>query len=413
MDINKGTLGVVAAIGIVAGASGALLMTRGGTTAAEPTTETTVAVELHDPGRRPRGARACRGGGAATPAPTPVSPSGRVPPSAPRARDVRQTAAARPAPRRSEAPAPAPASRVRSRRAPQVQSAPAIVPAPAPVEQRASETVPAVEEPKYEDLVLPAQSVIGIQVDRTRVERDGARRGRGRRPRHARRARGRPRGDSAGSRAMGEVTLVERGGTAAGPRAPRHPLHVGRAGRRHARADRDRDDLPRRRRARRRKRGEDRRRRHRRRHPRRHPRRRQGRGHRRLGRRRRRQRPRCWPAAATPRRSPRARRSRCASEAGDGDGREVAVRPQARRPQAARRNPRCPASGSIPDGGQLMTPRGFHAFARLRRSLPRCVAASLLGAGAEERDRPASATTPASTRPSAAAARSTRRRWRR
>src|SRR5436190_6537883 len=44
MDIHKGTLGLVAAVGIVAGAAGAMLMTRGGTSAAVPTTETTVAV---------------------------------------------------------------------------------------------------------------------------------------------------------------------------------------------------------------------------------------------------------------------------------------------------------------------------------------------------------------------------------
>jgi len=211
MDINKGTLGVVAAISIVAGASGALLMTRGGTTAAEPTTETTVAVDSTIPDDALAAPARAEAEEAATPAPDTRQPEQSRAVEAPRARDVRQTAAARPAPRRSEAPAPAPAA-ASAAAAPQVQSAPAIVPAPAPVEQRASETVPVIEEPKYVDLVLPAQSVIGIQVDRTvssetaRVEDEVV----GRVTRDVRV------GDRvaipAGSRATGSVTLVERGG---------------------------------------------------------------------------------------------------------------------------------------------------------------------------------------------------------
>jgi len=211
MDINKGTLGVVAAIGIVAGASGALLMTRGGTTAAEPTTETTVAVDSTIPDDALAAPARAEAEEAATPAPDTRQPEQSRAVQAPRARDVRQPAAARPAPRRSEAPAPAPAA-ASAAAAPQVQSAPAIVPAPAPVEQHASETVPVIEEPKYVDLVLPAQSVIGIQVDRTvssetaRVEDEVV----GRVTRDVRV------GDRvaipAGSRATGSVTLVERGG---------------------------------------------------------------------------------------------------------------------------------------------------------------------------------------------------------
>jgi type IV secretory pathway VirB10-like protein len=200
-------LGVVAAIGIVTGASGAMLMTRGGTTAAEPTAETTVAVAAtpEDALTAPTRAEADE---AATAVAT-AQPERPRTAETPRAREVRQTAP-RPAPRRSEAPAAAPVDAPVA--APQVQPAPAIVPAPAPVEQRASETVPAVEEPKFEDLVLPAQSVIGIQVDRTvssetaRVEDEVV----GRVTRDVRV------GDRvaipAGSRATGSVTLVERGG---------------------------------------------------------------------------------------------------------------------------------------------------------------------------------------------------------
>ena len=209
MDINKGTLGIVAAVGIVAGASGALLMTRGGTTAAEPTAETTVAVGATVPDEALASPASVE---TAAPAPA-VTPQPQRPRATetPRTREARQTAS-RPAPRRSEAPAAAPVDAPAPIAAPQVQPAPAIVPAPAPVEQRASESVPVVEEPKLEDLVLPAQSVIGIQVDRTvtsetaRLEDEVV----GHVTRDVRV------GDRvaipAGSRATGAVTLVERGG---------------------------------------------------------------------------------------------------------------------------------------------------------------------------------------------------------
>ena len=213
MDINKGTLGMVAAIGIVAGASGALLMTRGGTTAAEPTTETTVAVDSTTPDDALAAPARVEAEEAATPAPDTRQPERPRAAAAPSARQVRPTAPARPVSRQSEASAaPAPAVASAPVAAPQVQSAPAIVPVPAPVEQRASETVPVVEEPKYVELVLPAQSVIGIQIDRTvssetaRVEDEVV----GRVTREVRV------GDRvavpAGARATGTVTLVERGG---------------------------------------------------------------------------------------------------------------------------------------------------------------------------------------------------------
>jgi hypothetical protein len=212
MDINKGTLGMVAAIGIVAGASGALLMTRGGTTAAEPTTETTVALDSTIPDDALAAPARAEAEEAATPAPDTRQPERPRAAEASSARDVRQTAAPRPAARHSEASAPAPAVASTPVAAPQVQSTPAIVPVPAPVEQRASESVPAVEEPKFVDLVVPAQSVIGIQIDRTvssetaRVEDEVV----GHVTREVRV------GDRvavpAGSRATGTVTLVERGG---------------------------------------------------------------------------------------------------------------------------------------------------------------------------------------------------------
>ncbi len=211
MDITKGTLGLVAAIGIAAGAAGALLMTRGGPPAAESTAETTVAVGSTAPGlvATPAGTETVESAPPA--AEQEPQPSRAAEPPRARSREVRQsTAAARPARPGSDTSAQAPAETAAP--APAQPSA-IVVPAPAaPIEQRASETVAAVEEPKYEDLVLPAQSVIGIQVDRTvssetaRVEDEVV----GRVTRDVRV------GDRvaipAGSRATGAVTLVERGG---------------------------------------------------------------------------------------------------------------------------------------------------------------------------------------------------------
>ena len=94
------------------------------------------------------------------------------------------------------------------------QAAPSAPAAPAfePPAAREPDVVAAVEQPKYEDLVLPAQSVIGIQVERTvssetaQVEDEVI----------ARVTRDVRVGDRvvipAGSRATGFVTLVERGG---------------------------------------------------------------------------------------------------------------------------------------------------------------------------------------------------------
>ncbi len=326
MDINKGTLGVVAAIGIVAGASGAMLMTRGGTTAEEPTTETTVALDSTTPDDALAAPARAEAEEAATPAPDTRQPERPRAAVAPGAREVRQTPSARPAPRHSQASAPAPQPRPHRPPRPRRSPSPAIVPAPAPVEQRASESVPAVEEPKYEELVLPAQSVIGIQVDRTvssetaRVEDEVV----GRVTREVRV------GDRvaipAGSRATGSVTLVERGGKlkdrarlgvrftsvvlADGSRVPIETEAIFREG-----------DSPRNESAA--KIGV---RRHRRCHPRRHSRRGQGRGHRRLD----------WRGRRLGRRDDRRTQRRRAGlglardrpprESRDGDGRAVIAR---------------------------------------------------------------------------------------
>ena len=108
-------------------------------------------------------------------------------------------------PRGSAAPDPAPAVEVSS-------PAPVYSPLPAPEPPRAPEPPPAPPEPQFEEVVVPAASVIGLQVDtplsseRARIEdrvdarvtRDVLADGRVAIP--------------AGARVIGAVTLVERGG---------------------------------------------------------------------------------------------------------------------------------------------------------------------------------------------------------
>jgi|SRR5687767_6878979 hypothetical protein len=202
MDISKGALGLVAAVGIVAGAAVAFVATHTGTPAqgAQP------AVEAPDTLTQPP---------VVVPAETVATTAVPVPATVTRAAVQRRPVAA--APSRPQAPShtrPASTPSVSdSARAetPAPQIAP-VAPAAEPLAERQSDVVAAVEQPKFEDLVLPAQSVIGIQVERTvssetaQVEDEVI----------ARVTRDVRVGDRvvipAGSKATGFVTLVDRGG---------------------------------------------------------------------------------------------------------------------------------------------------------------------------------------------------------
>jgi len=198
MQITRTTIGIVAVVSLAAGAAGALIAGRAGRTEAAsglatPVTAAGPAVEESE--------------GVVAPPPTaPARPS-----------DVRATApsaAARPAP---AAHAPAPPARTpvpADSPAPTAQAlpAPAETPAPLPAEApRVADVAPAPPEPKFEDLALPAQSVIGLQLETSvtsetaRVEDEVI----------ARVTRDVRVGDRvaipAGSKAHGEVILVERG----------------------------------------------------------------------------------------------------------------------------------------------------------------------------------------------------------
>jgi hypothetical protein len=203
---NRGLLGFVLAVGIVAGATGAFFLTRVGTPAqgAEP------AVEVSEPLTRPVTATEETVDPAVPARPVVAQPA------------IERRAAASPAPRR-QAPsrpagqaAPPVVNEPAKAEAPAPQiAAPAPVapsPVPEPLSSRDLDSLAKLEEPKFEDLVLPAQSVIGIQVERTvssetaQVEDEVT----------ARVTRDVRVGDRvvipAGSRASGLVTVVERGG---------------------------------------------------------------------------------------------------------------------------------------------------------------------------------------------------------
>lgn len=200
MDMSKVALGLAAAVGIVAGAAGAYVASHVGTPAqgAQP------AVEAAD-----------------TPTQPAIVPAETVATAAAPARSVATGRPAATAPSRPQTPsrtapsAPTSVARNTARvETPAPQAAPAapVAPAPEPLAERQPDVVTAVEQPKFEDLELPAQSVIGIQVERTvssetaQVEDEV----------DARVTRDVRIGDRvvipAGSRATGFVTLVERGG---------------------------------------------------------------------------------------------------------------------------------------------------------------------------------------------------------
>ena len=204
MDINRTTIGIVAIVSLAAGAAGALITTRAGRTEAaseQPAltapgpvvedSEGVVAVPPPDPAPAP----------APAPAPT-VRESAPRPPARPA-----PVARAPQAPARTPIPVQAPPPAAPAPAQAQVE-APAALPVEAP---RVAEVAPAPPEPRFDDLELPSQSVIGLQLETSvtsetaRVEDEVI----------ARVTRDVKVGDRvaipAGAKAHGEVTLVERG----------------------------------------------------------------------------------------------------------------------------------------------------------------------------------------------------------
>ena len=216
MDISKGAIGILAAVCLTAGATGAYLAGRGGAPAAEPISQTE-AISL-DP--------SIAAGEGSVEQSEGVIADGRTAATV----EPRSVAPAAPAPRRAAPRAAAPqsvpkptAGRVASPQDPVVEQ-----PVYAPREEARVATPPAIEpvrtfepepgrapeppEPQFEELIVSADSVVGLEVEtsvtseRARVEDAVV----------ARVTRDVRVGDRvaipAGSKAHGEVTLVERGG---------------------------------------------------------------------------------------------------------------------------------------------------------------------------------------------------------
>jgi hypothetical protein len=196
MEISKAATGLLAAMCVAAGAGGTYLIVRGNGPAAAPvevaTDDVPTAVE-HSEGVLPEAPEPV----AALP---PVSPA---PKPAARARVNSPQRAARPRPQAEAALPEAPA--------PAREESLATVPAPSIPETQASRPIEP-PRPIFEELVVAAQSVIGLQMEtsvsseRARLEDEVV----------ARVTRDVRVGDRvaipAGARAQGEVTLVERGG---------------------------------------------------------------------------------------------------------------------------------------------------------------------------------------------------------
>jgi type IV secretory pathway VirB10-like protein len=204
MEISKATAGFLAATCVLAGAGGAYLASRGDAPAA--------AQEISRISPDPTATAVEQSEGVVAEA---TDPSVKAAADAPTAPAPAPPASSRRAPR-AEAPRPEPrAPELATVRPPQTDERPATLPAiEAP---RVVENIPEVRPPEplgpvYEDLVVAADSVIGLQVEssvsseQARVEDSVS----------ARVTRDVKVGDRvaipAGSRAIGEVTQVERGG---------------------------------------------------------------------------------------------------------------------------------------------------------------------------------------------------------
>jgi hypothetical protein len=197
MEISKGAIGILAAICVTGGAGTAYFASRSTTAVAPTEAAATVSPE-------PAVTEVEQSEGLVTEvAPPAEAPVAAVPPPRP-APVVRRNTAAAPKPR-PIAPAPAPES---SRPIEEAPATPLSVRAPEPEPVRPVEP----PEPKYLDLVVAQNSVIGLQVEtavtteRARVEDEVI----------ARVTRDVRVGDRvaipAGSKVVGEVTLVEKGG---------------------------------------------------------------------------------------------------------------------------------------------------------------------------------------------------------
>jgi type IV secretory pathway VirB10-like protein len=209
MELNKAAIGVLAAVCVTAGAGGAYLATRSGDS---PSTTNDIAVTAVSPDPAANAVEQSEAVIAETSAaPAPPAARSQQPSVAERRPAIRPST-----PERAARPAAEPPARVNAPVEPPAVPEPRAAETPVTEAPRAAEIVPAprVEPPapQFEELIVSADSVIGLQVEtsisseRARVEDEVV----------AQVTRDVRVGDRvaipAGSKARGEVTLVERGG---------------------------------------------------------------------------------------------------------------------------------------------------------------------------------------------------------
>jgi hypothetical protein len=218
MEINRAGFGALAVIGVVAAGGGAYLATlQNNAAVAPPATVSTASAD---------GAVTETENSIAAPAPAmAVAPAPAPEPEPPAAAPVRAASPSRRVPARTAPPAP---SRTRSAPSygggtastpsytpPSASVDPPVAPALEPVEATSVERAPVFQEPPrkmYDELVIPADSVIGLQVE-TAVTTERAKIEDKVNARVTRDVRVRDQvAIPAGARAEGSVTLVERGG---------------------------------------------------------------------------------------------------------------------------------------------------------------------------------------------------------
>lgn len=213
MEINRAAFGALAVFGVVAAGGGAYLANRHNDAAAQPVPlyaapSVSAVTETENSIAEPAVAVEPTPLVAPEPAPAPVRPAAAV--RRPSVRETRPTSQRTASNTRATAPAPAPTYTPSA-----APVDPPVAAAIEPLENTAVERTPVIQEPprkQYDELVIPADSVIGLQVEhavtterakvedpvRARVTRDVRVRDQVAIP--------------AGARAEGSVTLVERGG---------------------------------------------------------------------------------------------------------------------------------------------------------------------------------------------------------
>jgi hypothetical protein len=215
MLMNRGALGALAVVGVVAAGGGAYFAGR-----QHPVAETQ-ATAAHDVTLQPSPGAVTETENSLAPAPAPEvqAPPAPVAAAPVRAANTPRQPAARPAPQRPQSqsarPSYSPSQQTQPTSSAGMSGNPPVTAAVEPVESTTVErrpTIPEVPQKQFQDLVIPADSVVGLQVD-TAISSDRAKVEDVVKARVTRDVKVKDQvAIPAGARAEGSVTLVDRGG---------------------------------------------------------------------------------------------------------------------------------------------------------------------------------------------------------